>query len=155
METWVTRIIKTIQENKLRLAFAESVTCGLIAHKLGTIKATSEFFMGSVVCYNPNVKTGLLKVPRKLITRHSTESPEVTKALAKNLSRVIDADLYGAVTGLSTADPNARHPAGTIFLCLYDGKHYVAEERHFRGSPYEIRKKAFLAMMKMIAAEVC
>ena len=154
MEQWVSRVIKSIQEKKLRIAFAESVTCGLIAHKLGSIKAASEFFMGSVVCYNPGVKTGLLCVPEKLITKYSTESPEVTRSLAKNLSRVIDADLYGAVTGLATPDPTARHAAGTIFLCLFDGKNYVAEEKHFRGSPYDIRKKAFLAMIKMVGRKI-
>lgn len=150
MDRQVSSIIRKIKKKKLTLAFAESVTCGFMAHEMGTVKGASEIFAGSIVCYSPLVKTGVLNVSSSLIKKYSAESPQVTKALIKNLTNIISADLYGAVTGLSSADPKALHPAGTIFLCASDGKKFIAEKKLFRGTPLLIRKKTFRAMIELI-----
>jgi nicotinamide-nucleotide amidase len=154
MNTELNRFVKLLLKKKIKLAFAESVTCGMVAHELCTVKGTSEILMGSIVCYHPEVKTCLLDVPKKLIKKYSPESAEVTKALAKNLANKIEADFYGAITGVAVDDPKAKHPTGTIFLCVYDGKKCYKEKKLFRGSPLTIRKKACDAMFKMIAKRV-
>ncbi len=154
MDKRLTRILNKIKEQNIKIAFAESVTCGLIAHKLNTFTGTSEFLMGSIVCYNPEVKKDLFSVPEKLIQKFTTESSQVTEVLARNLSKLITADLYGAVTGLATALPGSPHQKGTIFLCLYNGKKLVSEKKLFRGTPKTIRKKAFGAMMELIARQL-
>lgn len=154
MNVELNRFVKLMLKKKVTLAFAESVTCGMIAHQLCTIKGTSEIFMGSVVCYHPKVKTRLLAVSKKLIKKHSAESVEVTKMLARNLSDKIKADFYGAVTGVAVSDPKTKHPAGTIFLCVYDGEKFHQEGKFFRGSPLTIRKKACFAMFELIAKQV-
>lgn len=153
MNAELNRFVKLLLRKKIKLAFAESVTCGMIAHQLCTIKGTSEIFMGSIVCYHPKVKTDLLSVPKKLIKKYSAESAQVTKELARNLSDLIKADYYGAVTGLAVHDPRAKHPTGTIFLSLYDGKNYFHEKKLFRGPPLTIRKKACFAMFELIAKQ--
>ena len=154
MQFKISQLLKKIREKRVKLAFAESVTCGLIAHKLSTIKGTSGFFTGSVVCYDSTVKSGLLKVSPALIKKYSAESKQVTEALAKNLSKIMEADLYGAVTGLSTPDPDAKHPAGTIFLSVYDGQKIITKKILFRGSPLMIRKKAVNAMLELVDSRI-
>src|SRR6185436_17785343 len=96
-------LANTLKEKKLTIAFAESMTCGLAAHKLGTIRDTSDVFVGSVICYNENVKTNILKVSKKLIRKHTAESQKVTDALALNLCKIIKADIHAAITGLAAA----------------------------------------------------
>ncbi len=154
MDTELNRFVKLLKKKKIRLAFAESVTCGMIAHKLCTVKGTSDIFMGSIVCYHPKVKTSLLAVPKKLIKKHSAESAEVTEELARNLHDVIDADYYGAITGVAVDNPTAIHPTGTIFLCVFDGKKVFSERKLFRGSPLEIRNKACDAMFQLIKQRI-
>jgi nicotinamide-nucleotide amidase len=154
MDAKLFRFVKLVLKKKIKLAFAESVTCGMIADKLCTIKGTSEFFMGSVVCYHPDVKTGLLAVPAKLIKKHSPESAEVTKALAGNLRKLIKADMYGAITGVAVGNQETKHSTGTIFLCVYDGKKFYQEKKVFRGSPLTIRKKACFAMFDLMAKQL-
>jgi PncC family amidohydrolase len=154
MDADINRFVKLLQKKKISVAFAESVTCGMIASKLCTVKGTSDIFMGSIVCYHPKVKKELLSVSKKLIKKYTAESKQVTEALVKNLPELIKADYYGAVTGLATDDPEAAHPAGTIFLSVYDGKKIVNEKKLFRGSPLTIRKKACLAMFELIARQI-
>src|SRR5690349_18327269 len=42
------RLMKTLLAKKMTIAFAESVTCGLAAHQLSTVKGTSEVLQGSI-----------------------------------------------------------------------------------------------------------
>jgi len=154
MQFKISQLLKKIRAKGVKVAFAESVTCGLIAHKLSTIKGTSDFFTGSIVCYDTTVKTGLLNVSPALIKKYSAESKQVTEVLVKNLSKIMKADMYGAVTGLSTPDPNALHPTGTIFLCVYDGYKIFTKRKLFRGTPLVIRKKAVVAMLELIEGRI-
>ncbi len=82
--------------------------------------------MGSIVCYHPDVKNNLFGKREKLIQKYTTESAEVTDAVAKKLSKLIVADLYGAVTGCSIARFTAskRHH----FLVSLCGKKFISEK---------------------------
>src|SRR5688500_3004153 len=101
------------------------MTSGLAAHKLGSISGTSDVLTGSIVCYSKNVKTDLLKVNKKLIDKYSLESQQVTDALALNLSKIIHADVYAAITGLAApgGSESVSKPVGTVFYSfLYRGR---------------------------------
>src|SRR6476659_3252169 len=96
------RLVKIMQIKNLTLAFAESMTCGLAAFQLSSVKGTTDVLQGSIVCYHENVKKECLKVPDSLIKKFTAESQEVTDALAKKLQSVIEADVYAAITGLAS-----------------------------------------------------
>lgn len=145
-----------LRENKLTIAFAESVSCGMLAGKLATISGTSEVLMGSIVCYNEKVKINLLKVPRKLIDKRTAESQQVTDMLANNLSKFIPADICAAITGLAApgGSETKTKPLGTIFYSfIYRGK-FFRLRKIFRGSPLEIRNKACDYLFKFIIREI-
>lgn len=136
--------VRTLKSKDLRVAFAESVTCGLAANILSTYKGTSEILAGSVVCYTPESKKSLLRISQQLIDRCTCESQEVTDALAKKLSSFIDAEIIATVTGLASegGSETEEKPVGTIFFSvIYQNKLYHCEKL-FRGKPLEIRKKA-------------
>lgn len=148
--------IKTLKDKQLTLALAESVTCGLASHKLSTCKGISDVLTGSIVCYTPQVKLNLLKVSKTLINTYTCESTQVTEALAKKLSRLIDADIHAAITGLASAGgtETKKKPVGTIFFSMkYKGKVFN-EKMIFKGSPLTIREKACDAFYKFILSRV-
>ncbi|MCE3259161.1 MAG: hypothetical protein K0S12_802 [Bacteroidetes bacterium] len=152
----INTFIKTLLQKQLTLALAESMTCGLAAHKLSTVKGTSEVLKGGVVCYNEDVKKDLLKVPVSLIKRHTCESKEVTERLAKNLAGLIKADIHAAVTGLASGggSESKEKPVGTVFFCIKMGSRLYHERRLFRGTPLQIREKACLALYKQILSKI-
>ncbi len=152
MKRITNRLVKLLQEYELKVAFAESMTCGLAAHQLSTVKGTSEVLLGSIVCYHPDVKTCVLGVKQSLIDRYSAESQEVTDELVRRLPRVMKADLYVAVTGLaSPGGSQSGEPAGTVFISAASGsKKIFREKKRFRGSPLEIKKKACAAMYRLL-----
>jgi nicotinamide-nucleotide amidase len=152
----INNFIKTLLEKKLTLAFAESMTCGLAAHKLSTVKGTSEVLKGSIVCYTEDVKKGLLRVSPALIKKYSCESMEVTESLVKNLSKIIDADIYASITGLASDGGTERKgkPVGTVFFCVKKGKRLIKEKKVFRGTPLQIREKACFALYDLILEKI-
>ena len=140
----------------LTIALAESVTCGLASHQLNIVKGTSEILIGSVVCYNEQVKTGLLKVSPALVKTFTTESQEVTDELAKKLNKLFAADLYAAITGLAApgGSETKSKPVGTIFFSLFFQQKLYSRKKRFYGSPLEIKRKACRELYQMILVQI-
>ncbi|HEY0030814.1 MAG TPA: nicotinamide-nucleotide amidohydrolase family protein [Bacteroidia bacterium] len=152
MDRRINSFVKTLQEKELTVAFAESVTCGMVAHKLATCIGTSDVLKGSIVCYSSEVKSALMKIPKKAIIKHSAESKEVTDLLAKKLQRLIKADIHAALTGLASegGSENKQKPPGTVFMSVIYKKKLYSKRRLFKGSPLQIRRKACMAIFEMI-----
>lgn len=150
------KLVKTLQQQHLTLALAESVTCGLAAHRLAGVKGTSQVLRGSVVCYTPQVKNTLLKVPVATMQKYTCESAQVTKALVMGLKKIIKADVYAAVTGLAApgGSETKDKPVGTVFIHVQVGSKNYSERWLFKGSPLQIRAKACVALYNLIIKKV-
>ena len=148
--------IRTLREKQLKLALAESMTCGLAAHLLAGVPGTSEVLAGSVVCYTPDVKAALMGVPETMIGRYSCESMEVTEALAKKLPKLIRADVYAAITGLASGggSETTDKPVGSVFLVVCYKRKLFRQKKVFRGTPLTIRKKACYELYRMILEKI-
>jgi len=156
MDKLTLSLVKRLGEKKLSLALAESVTCGLAAHKLGTVIGASEVFKGSVVCYGEEVKIKLFGISKKLIKKHSAESMRVTRALSEKLPALIKADICAALTGLAAAggSETKSKPVGTVFFCVkYKGK-LSGRRKVFKGSPLEIREKACKELFRFLLSKI-
>lgn len=144
MKSVVKNLVDILKEKNLTIALAESVTCGLATHQLNTVKGTSDILIGSIVCYNENVKKTVLGVNATLIKKFTTESKQVTNALVKNLKRLFNAKIYVAITGLASpgASEKKSKPVGTIFFSILYKKRLFHSKKKFTGSPLEIKKKS-------------
>ena len=156
MNTKVSLFIKTMKSKGLTLAMAESMTCGLAASKLSRAAGTSDVLLGSIVCYSPLLKMCLLNVSDRQIKKHSCESKEVTQSLAVNLSKIIKADVYAAITGLASpgGSETKEKPVGTVFICVKKGKKIYHYRHRFYGSPLTINKKACDALYDFILSKI-
>jgi len=152
MKNRANEFIKKMQQRGLTIVLAESVTCGLAAHKLSSYRGVSDVLKGSVVCYVPEAKKKLLGVKQSVMDKYTCESAEVTREMASLLPNLLKADIYAAITGLASAggSETKTKPVGTIFFCIiYKGK--VMDFRQvFRGTPLQIRTKACVALYQLI-----
>ena len=144
--------IHKMQEEELTLALAESITSGLAAAKLSSCVGVSEVLTASLVCYTPEAKMELLGVKQKTIDRYTCESAEVTREMAQQLTKLVTADVYAAITGLASSDGSETKdkPVGTVFFCILIAERVHAFRKVFRGTPLEIKKKAALEVYKLI-----
>jgi PncC family amidohydrolase len=154
------KLVKTLCENEITLALAESITCGLAAHGLANYKGTGDVLRCSMVCYDEAMKTKLLGVPASMIRKFSAESPQVTARMADGLRRMKVADICAAVTGLASSggSENKHKPVGTVFYAVsWKGKKYKMRKQ-FRGTPLFIRKRAceelYAFILKLVKQEL-
>src|SRR5688500_13461096 len=110
-----------LHSKKLKVAFAESCTAGMLASEFVKAKGTSEVLQGSVVTYTPEAKQKLLGVKKGTIDLYTAESQQVTNEMVMGLHKAVSADICVAITGLcgpgGTETP--EKPVGTVFVSIF------------------------------------
>ena len=117
----------------MRVAVAESLTCGALASEIGAAGDTSEWFVGGVIAYSNDVKFGVLGVRKgPVVTR------ECAAQMAEGVVRLTGADVGIAVTGVGGPGAEEGHPAGTVFIAVAANGDTTVEQRHFPGTPQQV-----------------
>ena len=111
-------VMTLLEEKRLSLATAESVTGGLVAHRLTQVPGSSHWFRGGIVAYDNRLKVDLLGVPQELIDRHGAASAEVAEAMATGCRAKLGTDLAVSTTGLAGPDGSGDKPAGLVFAAI-------------------------------------
>jgi nicotinamide-nucleotide amidase len=142
-------------EKKLTIAFAESITAGLIASSIASISGSSSILRGSIVTYNVALKKELLKVKQKTLDKYSAESFETTVEMVNGLEKMnLKADIYVSITGVASCSVNDYKiiaPIGSVFIVIkYKGKNYKYDSI-FYGGRNEVREQSvYFALAKTI-----
>ena len=115
--------MRLLAEKRMSIATAESVTAGLVAHRLAQIPGASNWLRGGIICYDCRVKIDELGVPEAMIQQHSAVSAEVAERLAVNVRVKLKSDLGVSVVGYAGPDGGGPDkPVGTTFAAVaWDG----------------------------------
>src|SRR5205807_9302577 len=98
----------------LTVAVAESLTAGLVGARLANVAGASDFFRGSLVSYDAEVKYELLDVPRGPVV-----SEEAAEVMARNVAKLLGADVGISVTGVAGPTEQDGQPVGTVFMGVF------------------------------------
>lgn len=98
------------------LSAAESCTGGEIAHLITTVPGASEYFLGSVTSYAPEIKIRVLGVPPETIETCGIVSSGVAAAMAEGVRRLTGSTYAVATTGWADAYGDEHEPAGTVWV---------------------------------------
>ncbi|WP_430612521.1 CinA family protein [Flavobacterium sp. JP2137] len=130
-----------LAKKKLKIAFIESATAGALAASFARTPHSGDILVGGMVCYDADVKTELLKIPKVLIDQYTAESAEVTLQMAVQGRLMFrKADVIIAVTGLTKAGGSEHRdkPVGTVFLEFILPSVQKSVRKEFKGSPDQI-----------------
>lgn len=103
----------------LTLALAESCTGGLIGTLITDVPGSSNYFLGSAVCYAYSAKEQILGVRHETLVAHGAVSAETAAEMAQGARRIFGADLALSVTGI--AGPGGglpNKPVGLVHIHL-------------------------------------
>ena len=98
------------------LSAAESCTGGEIAHLITTVPGASEYFLGSVTSYAPEIKIRVLGVPSETIENCGIVGAGVAAAMAEGVRRLTGSTYSVATTGWADSYGDEREPAGTVWV---------------------------------------
>jgi nicotinamide-nucleotide amidase len=98
------------------LSCAESCTGGMISHLITTVSGSSEYYLGSVTSYHPDVKAKVLGVDPAIIESDGIVSAAVAGAMARGVRALTGSTYSVATTGWADAYGDEREPAGTVWV---------------------------------------
>ncbi len=112
-------VIRLLDDKRKSLATAESITAGLVAHRLGQIPGASVWFRGGIVAYTNQIKAELLGVPPDLLDFHGAVSAPVAEAMAVGCRERLKTDLAVSTTGLAgPGGATPDKPVGLVYVGL-------------------------------------
>ena len=148
------KLIKILTKKKLKIAFAESCTGGMLASEMTSISGASKVFDLGLVTYSNQAKINILKVKKNIIKKYGAVSPECCEAMVKNLAQISKAQINVSITGV--AGPNGgtkTKPVGLVFIGVKKNNKILITKNLFkRKSRKTIQKDTVKKTLKIIGS---
>jgi nicotinamide-nucleotide amidase len=133
-------LVNLLRERKQWVAFAESCTGGLLAHRITNVSGASAVLAESHVTYANEVKVRLLGVQEADIRQHGVVSAAVAAQMAEGVQALSGADHGIGVTGIAGPTGGSdEKPVGTVFIGLASR----GQETHVEQCYYPTDRDAF------------
>lgn len=146
LERQIAQVLKDAQQTA---ASAESLTGGNVSAGLSAIEGASDWFVGGVVAYAPEVKFDLLGVDRGPVINAPT-----ARQMATGVARLLHADFAVATTGVGGPGPQEDQPEGTVFIAVATPTDCTVQEYAFTGDPSTVIDQATRQAVRDLAAAV-
>ena len=150
------KIISLIKRKKMKLAIAESCTGGMLSSTITSISGSSKVFTMGLVTYSNQAKTGILKVPQKIIKKHGAVSVQCCLAMVNNLSKISKSKVCVSITGIAGPKGGSKKkPVGLVYIGIKIGKKVFVSKCNFKdkGRAYIQRqtvKKSLNLLLKLV-----
>ena len=118
----VKKIILLLKKKKMKIAFAESCTGGLLSSSITSINGASKVFNLGLVTYSNQSKIKILKVNRNIIKKYGAVSHECCYVMVKNLSKISKANINISITGIAGPKGGTmQKPVGLVYIGVKKG----------------------------------
>ena len=110
-------LVKKLTKKKLKIAFAESCTGGMLASEITSVSGASKVFGLGLVTYSNQAKINVLRVNKSIIQKYGAVSTKCCEAMVKNLAKISKAQINVSITGI--AGPNGgtkTKPIGLVYI---------------------------------------
>jgi PncC family amidohydrolase len=128
------KIISLIKRKKMKLSIAESCTGGMLSSAITSVSGSSKIFTMGLVTYSNQAKTGILKVPQKIIKKNGAVSVQCCLAMVNNLSKISKSKVCVSITGIAgPRGGSKKKPVGLVYVGIRVGKKVVVNKYNFKN----------------------
>ncbi len=146
------KLVNLLKDKNSKIAFAESLTGGMLTSMLVDVPGSSCVLDGSVVSYSNNVKMCKLNVPESILKSVGAVSAECADYMAAGVLQLMMSDFAVSVTGI--AGPGGEEPGkpvGTVYIGVADKSGFNKSYRFvFEGNRTDVRKATCNQALKLI-----
>ena len=126
------KLVKILTKKKLKIAFAESCTGGMLASEITSVSGASKVFGLGLITYSNQSKIDILKVKKNIIKRYGAVSHECCEAMVKNLARISKAQINVSITGIAGPKGGTKKkPVGLVYIGIKKGKTLLIKKNRF------------------------
>jgi nicotinamide-nucleotide amidase len=144
-------VLDAARRRGARIATAESCTGGLVGARLTEIPGSSDVYVGGVVAYANDLKTGVLGVDPALVAEHGAVSEPVAVAMARGAVERLGADAAVSVTGIAGPGGGSEaKPVGTIWYGVAFEGGVDGQRSLLPGTRHDIRARAAQAALHLL-----
>ena len=145
------KLVELLKARGLRCATAESCTGGGIGSAITAVPGSSAVYLGGVVSYANEVKSGVLGVSKDTLATVGAVSPETAAQMAEGVRRLVGADLAVSVTGIAGPDGGSDDkPVGLVWFGLASAAGTRTEKAIFAGDRARVREQAVVHALGML-----
>ena len=128
------KIVNVLRKKGLKISFAESCTGGLLSSSITSISGSSKVFTIGLVTYSNQSKINLLKVPKKIISKHGAVSYETCLSMVKNLNKISKTNISVSITGIAGPKGGTKKkPVGLVFIGIKKGNKTLVKKYLFKN----------------------
>ena len=111
------KIVRLLTKKRLKISFAESCTGGLLSSSITSISNSSKVFTIGLVTYSNQSKISLLKIPKKIISKHGAVSYKTCLLMVKNLNKISKTNISVSITGIAGPKGGTKEkPVGLVYI---------------------------------------
>ena len=128
------KIVNVLRKKELKISFAESCTGGLLSSSITSIGGSSKVFTIGLVTYSNQSKISLLKIPKKIISKHGAVSYETCLSMVKNLNKISKTNSSVSITGIAGPKGGTKKkPVGLVFIGIKKGNKTLVKKYLFKN----------------------
>ena len=129
------RIVSLLKKKKFKIAVAESCTGGLLSSTITSVSGSSKIFTMGLVTYSNYAKSNILKISKKLITKHGSVSIQCCLAMVNNLKKISRAEVCVSITGIAGPRGGSKlKPVGLVYIGIIIGKKVFVTKCNFKNN---------------------
>ena len=154
MKNLANKVVKKLIQKKLKIAFAESCTGGMLSSTITSISGSSKVFNLGLITYSNKAKINILKVSKKIIIKYGAVSNECCLSMVKNLSKISKANISISITGVAGPNGGTRlKPIGLVYIGIQKGNKIIVQKNLFKNkNRISIQKATTIKVLKNILA---
>ncbi|WP_025270611.1 CinA family protein [Hippea sp. KM1] len=137
-------LFEVLKDRNVKIATAESCTCGLIAAKIANVAGVSAYLEGGAITYSNKLKTNILKVSPNVLYSVGAVSQQTAQGMAIGAINLTNADYSVITTGIAgPSGATKEKPVGLVYIGVGSKKGGVVVEKVvFGGNRRLVREKS-------------
>lgn len=144
-------VMQLLNENRLTLSTAESLTGGLATGRLINVSGASDVIKMGFITYSNKAKRKFLGVKRSTLEKYGAVSEQCAKEMVKGCAAATKSDAAVSLTGI--AGPNGgsdEKPVGLTYIGVYVLGTIKVKKYLFSGEREKIRESAVAASLTLL-----
>ena len=145
----------TCRDKNVSIGTIESLTGGAIAQEIVSQPGASEYFKGSIVAYDPEVKISLVDVDAEAIEVNGLVSEEIARQMAEHGRKKLNVDFCVSTTGVAGPDGGTDEiPVGTVWVAIAGPSRTFVQHFRFGDDRERNIKMTVLTTLNLLRCEI-